>query len=364
MHFAKGEMLDEAAKEEYSLSHKSDKEIAMQKGKEVSISMKKMLALCLSLAMMFSLAACGGEETPAAGGETPAEESYSVGIVQLVQHDALDAATQGFIDALREELGDKVSVETQNASGDSPMCATIVNQFLANDVDLIMANATPALQAAAAATTEVPILGTSVTEYGVALEIDGFTGTVGGNISGTSDLAPLDQQAAMLQEWFPEAENVALLYCSAEANSQYQVDVVKAELEELGYVCEFYSFSDSNDLAAVVESAITWCDVIYVPTDNAVASNTGIIDNICRPAGIPVIAGEEGICGGCGVATLSISYYDLGVATGKMAAKILTGEADVAQMPIEYAPQFTKKFNAEICADLNLTAPEGYVAIG
>ncbi len=320
--------------------------------------MKKILALCLTLAMMFTLVACGGEEAPAADG------TYKVGICQLVQHPALDAATEGFMAALTEELGDKVSFDNQNASNDIPMCSTIVNQFLADGVDLIMANATPALQAASAATTEVPILGTSVTEYGVALDIDGFTGTVGGNISGTSDLAPLDQQAAMLQEWFPEAETVGLLYCSAEANSQYQVDVVKAELEELGYTCEFFSFSDSNDLAAVVETAITTSDVIYVPTDNTVASNTGIIDNICRPAGVPVIAGEEGICGGCGVATLSISYYDLGVATGKMAARILTGEADIAEMPIEYAPQFTKKYNAEICADLGLAAPDGYVAIG
>ncbi|MBQ5739581.1 MAG: ABC transporter substrate-binding protein, partial [Oscillospiraceae bacterium] len=139
---------------------------------------------------------------------------------------------------------------------------------------------------------------------------------------------------------------------------------VAAELEKAGVATEFYSFSDSNDLAAVVESAIAASDVIYVPTDNTVASNAGIIDNICRPAGIPVVAGEEGICAGCGVATLSISYYDLGTATGKMAAKILTGEADIAEMPIEYAPQFTKKFNAEICDSLGLTAPEGYVAIG
>lgn len=325
--------------------------------------MKKVFALLLALSMMFTLVACGGEEAPASGGEAAAE-SYKVGICQLVQHPALDAATEGFIDALTEELGDKVSFNNQNASNDIPMCATIVNQFLADGVDLIMANATPALQAASAATVDVPILGTSVTEYGVALDIDGFTGTVGGNISGTSDLAPLDQQAAMITEWFPEAKNVGLLYCSAEANSQYQVDVVAAELEKAGITAEFFSFSDSNDLAAVVESAIAASDVIYVPTDNTVASNTGIIDNICRPAGIPVIAGEEGICAGCGVATLSISYYDLGTATGKMAAKILTGEADIAEMPIEYAPQFTKKFNAEICDSLGLTAPEGYVAIG
>ena len=315
--------------------------------------MSKILALALAVITILPLAACGEKKS----------DTFSVGICQLVQHDALDAATQGFMDALTEELGDKVTFNNQNASGDSAMCSTIVNQFISSEVDLILANATPALQAASAATTEIPILGTSITEYSVALEIDGFDGTVGGNISGTSDLAPLDEQAAMLREWFPDAKTVGLIYCSAEANSQYQVDVVKAELEKAGLTATLYSFSDSNDLAAVTEGAAAACDVIYVPTDNTVAANTGIIDNICRPAKVPVIAGEEGICKGCGVATLSISYYDLGVTTGKMAAKILTGEADISEMAIEYAP-VTQKYNPTICDALGLTAPEGYVAIG
>ena len=334
--------------------------------------MKKLFALILAGIMCLSLVACGGNDAPAeettddtATEETadPAAETYTVGICQLVQHVALDAATQGFIDALNEALPGQVTFENQNASGDIPMCSTIVNQFIASDVDLILANATPALQAASAATADIPILGTSITEYGVALEIADFSGTVGGNISGTSDLAPLDQQAAMLNEWFPDVQNVGLIYCSAEANSQYQVDVVKAELEAMGYTATLYSFSDSNDLAAVTETAVAESDVIYLPTDNTVAANVGIIDNICQPAGVPVIAGEEGICAGCGVATLSISYYDLGVATGKMAAKILTGEADIATMPIEYAPA-TPKYNPTACDALGLTAPEGYVAIG
>ena len=319
----------------------------------------RIAVLMIALVMLFSLAGCGGQSN------NKKDDTYVVGICQLVQHDALDAATQGFMDALKEELGDKVTFDNQNASNDIPLCSTIVGQFVAAEVDLILANATPALQAAAAATTEIPILDTSITEYGVALEIDNFSGVVGGNISGTSDLAPLDQQAAMVKEWFPDAKTVGLLYCSAEANSKYQVDVVKAELEKLGFGCELFSFSDSNDLAAVTEAAVAACDVIYVPTDNTVANNTGIIDNICRPAGIPVIAGEEGSCSGCGVATLSISYYDLGYATGKMAAKILTGQADISQMPIEYAPQFTSKYNAEICSDLGLTPPsDKYVPIG
>lgn len=292
------------------------------------------------------------------------EQTYNIGICQLVQHDALDAATQGFQDALIEELGeDAVTFDVQNAQGDSNTCSTIVNSFVSNGVDLIMANATPALQAAAAATDEIPILGTSVTDYATALEIDDWTGTVGGNISGTSDLAPLDEQAAMLNELFPDEKNVGLLYCSAEPNSQYQVDTIKATLEEMGYTCEYYAFSDSNDLAAVATTACEESDVLYVPTDNTAAANTELIANICIPAETPVIAGEEGICSGCGVATLSISYYDIGVATGKMAARILRDGEDISTMPIEFAPQVTKKYNAENCEALGITAPEGYEAI-
>ena len=320
--------------------------------------MKKFLAIILTAVMSLGLVACGNSSN----GD---DKTYNVGICQLVQHEALDAATQGFKDALTEELGeDAVTFDEQNAQGDSATCSTIINGFVSNNVDLILANATPALQAAQAGTNEIPILGTSVTEYGVALGIKDFDGLVGSNISGTSDLAPLDQQAAMLKELFPDKKNVGLVYCTAEANSQYQVDTVKKELENLGYTCKLYGFSDSNDLSSVAKTAADESDVIYVPTDNTVASNASIIDNICRPAKIPVIAGEEGICGGCGVATLSISYYDLGVATGKMAVKVLTGESKIEEMKIEYAPEFTKKYNKEICEDLGIEIPDDYVAIG
>ena len=284
-------------------------------------------------------------------------QTYTVGVCQLVTHDALDAATQGFIDALTEELGDAVTFDVQNAAGDSNTCSTIVNSFVAADVDLILANATAALQAAVAATADIPILGTSVTEYGVALDIDDFTGTVGGNVSGTSDLAPLDQQADMIVEWMPDAKKVGLLYCSAEANSQYQVDEVQKYLEAKGVTATQYAFSDSNDLSSVCQKAADENDALYVPTDNTVAANTGIVDGICRPAKKPVFAGEEGICSGCGVATLSISYYDLGYTTGEMAVKILNGESDISTMPIEYT-DVTKKYNKAICDDLGLTVPE------
>lgn len=333
--------------------------------------MKKILVILLALAMVLSLAACGSApaETPAAEEPTAAPaaaegEVYTVGICQLVQHVALDAATQGFKDALTEALGDKVVFVEQNAANDIPTCATIVNGFVSDGVDLILANATPALQAAVAATDSIPILGTSVTEYGVALDIEGFNGTVGGNVSGTSDLAPLDQQAAMILELFPEAKNVGILYCSAEPNSVYQSDVVKAELEKAGVTVTVYTFADSNDVAAVTATACDGNDVLYIPTDNTAASCTEAINNVAEPAGVPIIAGEEGICAGCGVATLSINYYDLGVTTGKMAAKILTGEANISEMPIEYFPDPVKKYNPAICEALGITVPEDYVAIG
>lgn len=315
--------------------------------------MKKMLATLI--AMMLSLTLC----VPAM-----AEETYNVGICQLVQHPALDAATQGFMDTLTAKLGDKVTFDLQNASGDSATCITIVNGFISADVDLIMANATAALQAAQAGTEEIPILGTSITDYASALDIDGWTGVTGTNISGTSDLAPLADQAAMLKELFPEAKEVGLLYCSAEANSVYQVEVITKELTALGYNCTNYAFADSNDVASVAMNACAASDVLYIPTDNTAASCTEAIRNVVEPEGVPVIAGEEGICSGCGVATLSISYYDLGCATGEMAYEILVNGADVSTMEIQFAPNVTKKYNAELCQILNVTIPEDYMAIG
>ena len=312
--------------------------------------MKKLLAILIASVLCLSMAAI-------------AEEAYTVGICQLVQHPALDAATQGFQDALTEKLGDAVTFDVQNASGDSNTCSTIVNGFVSNNVDLIMANATPALQAAVAATGDIPILGTSVTDYATALDIDDWTGATGINVSGTSDLAPLDQQAAMLSELFPDAKVVGLLYCSAEPNSKYQVDVITGYLTELGYECVEYTFADSNDVASVAQSACDGSDVIYIPTDNTAASCTEAIRNVVEPAMKPVIAGEEGICKGCGVATLSISYYGLGYATGDMAYEVLVNGADVATLNVAFAPNVTKEYNTELCELLGVTVPEDYMAI-
>ena len=314
-----------------------------------------------------------GSETSAADGtnadtegsttELPADKKFTVGIIQLVQHEALDAATEGFKDALIAKLGaDHVEFDYKNASGEIANCNTIVNNFVTQKVDLIMANATPALQAAYNATDDIPILGTSVTEYGVALGIDNFSGTVGENVSGTSDLAPLDEQAQMILDLFPNTKTVGLLYCSSEANSKYQVKVVKEYLEGKGITCNTYTFSDSNDISMVTSSAAGEVDVVYIPTDNTAASSADIIDNILREKKIPVIAGEEGICAKCGVATLSISYYELGKKTGEMAADILLGNKKIEEMPIEYAPT-TKKYNKEIAEELGVTIPEGYEAI-
>ena len=315
------------------------------------VTIALVLALLLSLA---ALTACGEKA------------KYTVGICQLAPHPALDAATKGFRDQLEKELGaENITFLEQNAQGEAAVCTTIVNDFVTKKADLILANATPALQAAANATEEIPVLGTSITEYGVALGLKDFKGTVGTNVSGTSDLAPLEDQAQMVKDLFPEAKTVAMLYCSSEANSDYQVKVVKESLEKLGLTVENFPFTDSNDVSAVAAAAAAK-DVIYIPTDNTAANCTEAILGAIGTT--PVIAGEENICSGCGVATLSIDYYDLGVATGKMAAKILKGEAKVEEMPIEYAETFTKKYNASRCQELNIDTAAleaaGYVAIG
>ncbi len=333
---------------------------------------KKIAVLLLAAATALSLTACSGGSNASKSGPSSSASSaskasagkhYTVGICQLVQHPALDAATKGFQKALTDKLGSRVTFNMQNASGDSPTCAVICNQFVSSNVDLIMANATPALQAAQTATSKIPILGTSVTDYGTALGISNWSGTTGKNISGTSDLAPIEQQANLLHELFPKAKKVGIIYCSAEPNSKYQDKVIKKALTKLGYTCKDYTFSDSNDVQSVTKTAASESDVIYLPTDNTVASNTGIIKNVCLPAKVPVIAGEEGICAGCGVATLSISYYDLGYTTGEMAYDILVNHANPATMKVKFAPKYTKEYNPSVCKAMGITLPSGFKAI-
>ncbi len=320
---------------------------------------KKVLALGLSAVITAGcFAGCS-----AAGGKDDSSKTYKVGICQIREHEALDAATEGFKKAMTDKLGDKVTFEEQNAQGETTACSTIVNQFISQGVDLIMANATPVVQSAVAATKEIPIVGTSVTEYGVALDITDFTGKTGMNVTGTSDLAPLDQQAAMIKEICPDTKTVGIVYCSAEPNSKYQATEVTKYLAELGITATEYSFADSNDLQSIASKAVSENDALYLPTDNTVAENTSIIDSIARPAKKPVFAGEEGIARGCGIATLTISYYDIGYKAGEMAAQILTEGTNPGDMDIAYAPQFTKKYNADICTELGIEVPSDYVAL-
>lgn len=315
--------------------------------------MKKLLTILLATICLFTLCACNSDSNQGSNQGS----NLKVGVVQTTQHPALDAATQGFVDALKEN--GITDVDVQNASGESANCSTIVGNFVADGVDLIMANATPALQAASAATDTIPVLGTSITVYDVVLG-----GSVPKNVSGTTDLAPLDEQASMIKELFPDAKKVGILFCSAEANSQYQVDKISEFLKEDGIETVNYVFNDSNDITAVTEKAVSdKVDVIYVPTDNTAAANTQAIANVVLPAGIPVFAGEEGVCTGCGVATLTISYYDIGFKTGEMAADILLNGADISTMEIESAPQFVKKFNKTNAEKLGITIPKDYVAI-
>ncbi|MBE6017302.1 MAG: ABC transporter substrate-binding protein [Lachnospiraceae bacterium] len=318
---------------------------------------KKIIAVICASLMVLSLAACGGAAK---------SDTYTVGICQLVQHPALDAATQGFKDALTEKLGDKVKFDEQNAAGDSATCATIASTFVSSKVNLIMCNATPALQAATAATADIPILGTSVTDYATALGVDPaeWTGVTGTNVSGTSDLAPLDAQADIIKELFPDAKTVGILYCSAEPNSVYQADTITPFIEGNGYEVKVFTFADSNDVASVTKTAADECDVIYIPTDNTAASCTEAIANVLIPAKVPAVCGEEGLASGCGVATLSISYYDLGYATGEMAYEILANNKKAGEMEIEFAPNVTKEYNAANAEALGVTIPDDYVAIG
>lgn len=325
----------------------------------------KVVAAAMAATMVMSLGACGADNgsTQAGKGSSGDGKTYTVGICQLVQHEALDAATQGFKDALTDKLGDRVKFDEQNAAGDASTCSTICTTFATNNYDLILGNATAALQAASAATDTIPILGTSVTDYATALDMSDWTGTTGKNISGTTDLAPLDEQANCIAELFPDAKNIGIIYCSSEPNSIYQSTTIKGYLEDKGYTVKEFTFSDSNDVSAVTQSACDASDVIYIPTDNTAASCTEAINNVASPAGTPIFAGEEGIAKGCGVATLSISYYDLGYTTGEMAYEILENGADITTMEVKTAPKFTKEYIKDRADALNVTVPEGYEAI-
>lgn len=356
--------------------------------------MKKILAILLAAVMLLAMAACGNSsnttepedttpasQAPAEDTTTPADDAedteepddsgaetktYTIGIVQQMQHTALDAATQGFEDALTELLGDAVTFDLQNGQGDTATLSTIATGFVSNGYDLIMANATNALQAAVAATSDIPILGTSVTDYATALADDSIDAAVGTgiNVSGTSDGVPAQMYADLVKELLPEATKISIVYCSAEANSVLQAEQFTECMEALGATCTTYTFADSNDMQAVVTAAIEDCDALYIPTDNTAASNMTIVANVCEPAGVPVICGEEGMCGNGGLATVSISYYDIGYVCGQMAYEVLVNGADISTLPIGYAANPVKEYNPAFAEAIGFTMPEGFAAIG
>lgn len=319
----------------------------------------KWLALVLCVAIVaVTLVSCGGNTN-----KVDEDKVFNVGICQFVQHVALDAATEGFKQALIDKIGeDHVNFDYQDASNEVTNCTTIINKFVSDEVDLIMANATPPLQAAAEATSTIPVVGTSITDYADALKISDWNGKTGINVTGASDLAPLDQQAAMFKELLPEAKKIGILYCSAESNSKFQAEGITEALKELGYEVKHFTFVDTNDVISVTQQLVSECDAMYIPTDNTAASNTGAINNVVEPENFPVIAAEEGICKGCGFATLSINYFDVGYKSGEMAAEILLNGADPAEMEIGYI-DVTKEYIADRAEALGLTIPEDYVAI-
>ena len=322
---------------------------------------RKLLSAAIAATMTLTLAACSTSQDDGQSADNP--DAYIVGICEQMEHVSLSEATRGFKDGLVEILGeDSVVFREQNAGGEQANCTTIIDGFVSDGVDLILANATWPLQAAASATNSIPVLGTSVTDYATALNLDNFDGTIGRNISGTSDLVDLEAQTQIVQELFPEAENVGLLYCSGEPNSVYQIETVRGYLEDMGYTCEVYAFTDVNDLASVTQAACDSSDVIYIPTDNTVAANTESVANVVLAAGVPVVGGDPGICSGCGVATIATDYYELGKLTARMAAEILTGEADISTMAVQYGPM-QKIYNAANCDTLNITVPEDYTPV-
>ncbi|MCH5317152.1 MAG: ABC transporter substrate-binding protein [Eubacterium sp.] len=322
-------------------------------------SLKAIIAICLVVVLAGTIFAACSTQKPETG-----EKIYTIGICQWVEHPALDAAQQGFVAAIYDKIGqENVKIDPQNAQEDSGNCTTIINQFVSKGVDLMLAIATPALQTASSATDQIPIVATAITEYGVALNRTLDEGKTGINVTGTSDLPPLDQQAAMIPEVLDDIRTVGIIYCSREDNSQYQVDEVSKYLKEMGIEVNVYSFAESTELQAITQKAVAENEALYIPTDNAAAKATDIIDAVARPAKCPVFAGEEGICRGCGIVTLSINYYDIGYKAGQMAAEILLEGKDPAAMPIEYAPKFTKEYNPEICAELGIEVSEEYVAI-
>ena len=339
--------------------------------------MKKTIAILLSILMLLALAAgCTATAPAAEATEAPAEatataeptatpeeaKTYSIGIVQIVEHAALDAAREGFVQALADNglvEGENVTFDVQNAQGDQSTLSTIGDRFVSANVDMILAIATPSAQTMASKTTTIPILGTAVTDYEVAKLVNSNE-VPGGNVSGTSDMNPIADQIALLFELYPDAATIGCIYNSGEDNSVLQAAIAKEAIEAAGKTYTEVTVTSTNDVQQAMQSLVTQCDAIYIPTDNTIASAMPIVAEVANTAMIPVICGESNMVAAGGLATLGINYYDLGYQTGLMALKILLEGADISTMPIEFATGFDAAFNAETAAAIGLTIPEKY----
>ena len=317
---------------------------------------KKFLAAAAACLMVAGLAACGNEPSPPSN---PDEKVFQIGIVQLVEHPALDEATRGFKEFLTEKLGDKVQFSVQNAQGEQTNCTTIVNQFVSSKVDLIMANATNAVKAAREATSDIPIVGTSVTDY-VFSGLVASNEAPGANVTGASDMNPVNVQVQLMKTLCPEVKTVGIVINSGEENSAIQAEEAKTAFEAEGFAVKIYSVADTNEIQTVVTAACNEVDAFYEPTDNLIAANVPTMSNITTAAGKPVICGEGGMCESGFLATYAISYYELGRAAGEQAFNILVNGADPATTPIFFfdVSQLTLVVNEQNAAELGITIPE------
>ncbi|MGI5931245.1 MAG: ABC transporter substrate-binding protein [Eubacterium sp.] len=333
---------------------------------------KRIITIALTAAMAAGLAACGssGTGSSSTGGSAGAEGSakaettgkhYTIGIDQSLEHQSLDKATKGFEAAVNKKFGkDNVTIDLQNAQNEAANNATICNGFVSSKVNLILANATPALQAASQATADIPVLGTSVTDYGEALGIDDFSGKTGTNVSGTSDLAPIDQQEHIFKELLPDAKNIAILYCSAEPNSIVQAKSFEKYAKKDGFQVKVYTAADSNEIQSVTTKACQECDALYIPTDNTFAAAIETVKNVVQPAKKPLVTGWGDV--DAGIAAVSIDYYELGYQTGEMAYEILANGKKPGDMEVQTAKSTQKTYNKELCKELGIKVPDGYTA--
>lgn len=316
---------------------------------------KKFFAAAAACLMVAGFAACGNEPTPV----NPGEKVFQIGIVQLAEHPAMDEATRGFKEFLTEKLGDKVQFNVQNAQGEQTNCTTIVNQFVSSKVDLIMANATNAVKAAREATSDIPVVGTSVTDY-VSCGLVASNEAPGANVTGASDMNPVNVQVQLMKTLCPEVKTVGIVINSGEENSAIQAEEAKTAFEAEGFAVKIYSVADTNEIQTVVTAACNEVDAFYEPTDNLIAANVPTMSNITTAAGKPVICGEGGMCESGFLATYAISYYELGRAAGEQAFNILVNGADPATTPIFFfdVSNLSLVINEENAAELGITIPE------